>query len=35
MARAEQRLEAYATLAFRNIERSHRAIPAAMAVHPK
>ena len=31
--RTEHRLEAYATLAFRTVERSPRAIPGAIAVH--
>ena len=35
MVRTEHRLEAYATLAFRTVERSPRAIPGALAVHPR
>jgi hypothetical protein len=31
----EHRLEAYATLVFRTVERSLRAIPGATAVHPE
>jgi hypothetical protein len=33
--RAEHRLEAYATLAFRTVEQPLRAIPGAIAVHPR
>jgi hypothetical protein len=35
MLRTEHRLEAYATLAFRTVGRSLRAIPGAIAVHPE
>jgi hypothetical protein len=31
----EHRLEAYATLVFRTVERSLRAIPVAIAVNPR
>jgi hypothetical protein len=33
--RTEHRLEAYATLAFRTVERCLGTIPGALAVHPK
>jgi hypothetical protein len=35
VARTEHRLEAYAPLAFRTVERSPIAIPKAIAVHLK
>ena len=34
MARLKHRQDAYATLAYRTVERSPRAIPGALAVHP-